>query len=169
MTGSLTEFGSHELRETDPNAASARQRSIGRARNLALVALVATVIVAWSLYNRPVHTYRVGPNKATWSVDVKTVLSENSAGTSVLPVGPLAVLPGVGKIEQIMVDRTTPGKPVSVIFVTGAYESGLAYLQGFPPPPQSCSAHLSGYWYQIEARNSITSGCTRGFVYTPSP
>ena len=156
--------------KTHPNDPAVRNPVIRRARNLALVALVAMIIVAWTLYDRPSHTYQVGSHRATWSLDVKAALAEKRSATngSVALVGPLAHLPGVGKIVEVIVDKFPSHKGEAVLFLTGvdANDAGLAYLNGYPPPPDSCNFHLGGPWWQISPLNVTTMGCARGFHFT---
>jgi hypothetical protein len=170
MTDPLTEFGAHELRGIDPHAVSVRQRSFRRSRNLALVALVAMVALAIVLYNRPSPTYEMGANDAAWSKDVTIALSEprSTVNGAVSSKGPLSDLPGVGKIVMVIVDKFSSHKGEAVLFLTGinANYAGLAYLNGYPPPGDSCSLHLGGHWWQISPVNVITMGCDRGFHFT---
>jgi hypothetical protein len=155
---------------TDPNAPALRRQINRRARNLALVALVAMIIASWILYERPSDTYQVGSHSAIWSLDVKTALAEKRSPTSgsVALVGQLVNLPGVGKIVQVVVDKFPLHKGEAVLFLTGvgANYGGLAYLNGYPPPSDSCSFHLSGLWWQIAPVNVTTMGCARGFRFT---
>ena len=134
---------------------------------LASVALV--VIVGWLLYDRPAHVYAVNANQATWRADVKIALKERPPTGPLTPSGRLQSLPGVGPIMSVYINKSNSGKNVSVLFLTnvGQEENGLAYLQGFPPPSDSCNVHLSGPWWQMSPLNITTNGCARGYHYTP--
>jgi hypothetical protein len=130
-----------------------------------LLPVVALVIVAGALYEKPAHTYHVGVNQAVWASDVKIALAERVPVGPIMPTGSLRDLPGVGEIASVIVDRSASGNKVTVLFLTsvGVNEAGLAYLKGFPPPQDSCSVHLSGPWWQIAPLNTTTMGCARGF------
>jgi len=136
---------------------------------LILASLAVIVIVGWILYDRPAHIYAVNANAATWRADVMIALKERPPTGPLTPSGRLQDLPGVGTIMSIYVYETTSGKGVSVLFLTdvGQEENGLAYLQGFPPPSDSCNVHLSGPWWQISPLNISTNTCARGYHYTP--
>jgi hypothetical protein len=136
---------------------------------LVLASLAVVVIAGWLLYDRPAHTYTVNANAATWRADVKIALQERPPTGPLTPSGRLQNLPGVGMIMSVYVDGSNSGKNVSVLFLTnvGPDETGLAYLQGFPPPSDSCNVHLSGPWWQISPLNISTNTCARGFHYTP--
>jgi hypothetical protein len=134
---------------------------------LTLASLLIVVVVGWILYNRPAHVYSVPVNAATWRADVMIALKERPATGPITPRGRLQHLPGVGPIMSVYVNGS--GKHVSVLFLTnvGMEENGLAYLQGLPPPSDSCNVHLSGPWWQISPLNTTTNGCARGYHYTP--
>jgi hypothetical protein len=169
MSDSLTEFGSHELDQTEPNAIVARQRTVGRARNLTLVALAATLIAVWILYNQPAHSYQVGANSTTWSADVRVALARLPSGGNYRPVGEFRVLPGVGRIFEVVVDQYPDRKGKMVMFLTkvDADGAGLVYLDDFPPPEDTCNYHLGGPWWELSPLNDTTMGCARGFHFTP--
>jgi hypothetical protein len=168
MTVSPSDVGSPPNRWKDSNAIATRTRNAVRARNLSLVALAATVIAVWILYNQPAHSYQVGANSTTWSADVATALVQRPSGGNFVPVGALRHLPGVGKIVEVIVDKAPPRKGTSVLFLTGVGNNyaGLVYLDGFPPPPDSCNFHLGGPWWELAPLNDATMGCPRGFHYT---
>jgi hypothetical protein len=136
---------------------------------LIVVALAVIVGVGWFVYNRPAHAYSVGPNSATWTSDVKLAIAESKPTGPLLPRGPLRDLPGVGTITSVLVNKG-PGNRVAVFFVTNdvpaAGESGLAYLRGYPPYPDTCNVHLSGPWWQIGVLNESSNDCARGFHFT---
>jgi len=135
---------------------------------LLLVSLAVVVIVAWTLYNRPAHSYRMGAHTVTWSADVKIAVAESGPAGPMTPTGTLRDVPGVGKIVGVFVDTADSGKKEAVSFLTreGVGESGLVYLNGFPPPSDSCNLHLSGPWWQVGPLNTTTMGCARGFHFT---
>jgi hypothetical protein len=135
---------------------------------LILVSLALIVIVAWILYDRPAHTYHLGANTATWSADVKIALSKSVPVGPITPSGALSDIPGVGKIVRVIVDKADSGKKLAVLFLTseGVNESGLVYLNGFPPPSDTCNVHLNGPWWQVGPLNTTTMGCARGFHFT---
>jgi len=151
-----------------PKTVIARRRQKNRAAVLILVSLAVIVIVAWILYDRPAHSYRMGANTATWSADVKIAIAESPPVGPITPSGALRDIPGVGKIVSVIVDKADSGKKVAVLFLTseGVEESGLVYLIGFPPPSDSCSVHLNGPWWQVGPLNTTTMGCARGFHFT---
>jgi hypothetical protein len=157
-----------DVAKRDKNAVRARWRHESGATVLILVAMAVIVIVAWILYDRPAHTYRVGAHTATWSADVKIALSESVRVGPITPSGPLRDIPGVGKIVRVIVDKEDSGKKVAVLFLTseGVEESGLVYLHGFPPPSDSCNVHLNGPWWQVGPLNTTSMGCARGFHFT---
>jgi hypothetical protein len=169
MSDSLSEFGSHSLGQSDPNAVASRQRTVGRARNLTLVALAATVIVAWILYNQPAHSYQVGSNSTTWSADVTVALAKRPSGGNYRPNGEFRVLPGVGRIFEVVVDQYPARQGKMVMFLTkvDANGAGLVYLDDFPPPTDTCNYHLGGPWWELSPLNDTTMGCARGFHFTP--
>lgn len=136
-----------------------------------LLLLVVVVVAAAVLYYRPTHHYQVSGNSKSWIADVKTALAKGGAGGTIAPSGVLRELPGVGKIEDIIVEKATLRKGIEVLFLTGtgANDSGLAYLDGVPPPPDSCNVHLGGPWWQITPINIRTMGCPRGFNFTGAP
>jgi hypothetical protein len=136
---------------------------------LILASLAVVVIAGWLLYNRPAHIYAVNANQATWRADVKIALKERPPMGPLTPSGRLQSLPGVGPLMSVYVYETNAGKNVSVLFLTnvGQEENGLAYLQGFPPPSDTCNVHLSGPWWQISPLNINANECARGYHYTP--
>ena len=136
---------------------------------LALVALVGTIIAAWTLYNQPAHSYSVGPNATAWNTDVGLALRQLPAGGHLNPQGRLRALPGVGTIVEVIVDRPTPHHGSAVFFLTGvgANDAGLVYLEGLPPPQDTCNYHLGGPWWELSPMNVDTMSCVRGFHYTP--
>ncbi|HXC18369.1 MAG TPA: hypothetical protein VNT80_00515 [Acidimicrobiales bacterium] len=140
-----------------------------RASLLILITLAAVVTLAWVLYNRPAHAYQVNGHRATWRADVNIAMTESLAGSPITPTGHLRDLPGVGTIATVFVTRSAYGPNVAVLFMTGTggNASGLAYLHGYPPPPDTCNTHLSGPWWQISSLNYATSDCPRGFHFTP--
>ncbi len=169
MSGPLTDARSPTVAEKDSKAIQVRLRPSHWTRRYVLVAgAVVVVVVAGVLYNRPAHSYEVSENSKTWAADVQIALSEGGAGGAVAPVGPLRDLPGVGKIAEVIVDKAALRKGTAVLFLTGlgGDYSGLAYLDGFPLPPDSCNAHLSSPWWQIAPLNDKTRGCPRGFDFT---
>ena len=134
----------------------------------AVVVLAAVVVVAWTLYERPSHTYRVDAHSVTWTKDVKIAIAERTAFGPIKPSGPLRKLPGVGKIVSVIVEWGGSSKKVVVQFMTaeGVGEAGLAYIEGYSPPSDSCNVHLSGPWWQIGPLNTTSMGCARGFHFT---
>jgi hypothetical protein len=168
MTGSLTDVGATEG-SPEPIAIVARAKIIRRARNLALVALVAMVIAVWILYNQPAHTYQVGANSTTWSADVTTALAKLPSGGNYRPVGKFRTLPGVGRIFEVVVyqEPSLKGKMVTFLTQVDANGAGLVYLDNFPPPSDTCNYHLAGPWWELSPLNDTTMGCARGFHFTP--
>jgi hypothetical protein len=130
--------------------------------------VLAVGLTGWALYHRPAHAYVVGAHSAVWSSDVKFAIHASASGSPVNVVGPLELLPGVGRIAEVIVDGTGSHKKVAVLFLTGVgvNEAGLAYLNGYPPPSDTCSVHLSGPWWEISPLDVTTMGCVRGFHYT---
>ena len=130
--------------------------------------LIVAAIVAAMLYCRPTHSYAISGNSEVWSADVKIALAESGSGGTFAPTGALRNLPGVGKIQEVVVDKATLRKAITVLFLIGIDKSygGLAYLEGYPPPPDSCSVHLTGPWWQVTHINDSTMGCPRGFSFT---
>jgi hypothetical protein len=163
MTVPLTDLNSPVYDGSGPLTRRARMR-------VAVVILVCAVVLAagWILYNRPAHPYPVRANSATWTSDVRLAIAESKPVGPIHPTGPLRHLPGVGTIVSVIVDKGVSDHQVAVLFMTneGVGESGLAYLKGFPPPPDSCDVHLSGPWWQIGPLNLPSNNCARGFHYT---
>jgi hypothetical protein len=152
-----------------PNGIFSRRRQ-GRVVTVVLaLSVVVALLVAWHLYNRPAHLYAVNPNRTTWASDVKSALSESGSGSPLKPVGPLSFLPGVGKIATIVIDRSPRGQRVSVLFMTSfsGNSGGLAYVRGYPLPPDTCLTQLSGSWWQLVPLSYSTNHCPRGFHFTP--
>jgi hypothetical protein len=135
---------------------------------LLLLPVVAVVIVVGALYEKPAHSYQVNGNAATWAADVKIALSKSRSASPITPTGPLLLLPGVGKIDSVVVNKSPSGQKVAVMFMTGTggNSGGLVYLHGYPPPSDTCNAHLSGPWWQLSPLNDTTMGCERGFHFT---
>src|SRR5487761_1939772 len=133
-----------------------------------LSSLIVAAIVATMLYFRPAHSYAVSGNSEVWSADVKIALAERGAGGTFAPTGTLRNLPGVGKIQEVVVEKATLRKATTVLFLIGIDKNygGLAYLEGYPPPPDSCSVHLTGPWWQVTHIGVSTVGCPRGFSFT---
>ena len=128
--------------------------------------LVVTVLIALFFFLRPAHTYDVKANEKIWLRDVHTALGESGAGGTVPPVGPLHTIKGVGKIKEVFVSKATLRKAVMVEFLTGIDQkyAGLVYLDGYPPPPDSCNVHLGGPWWQIATSDGTS--CPRGYSFT---
>ena len=168
MTGSLSGVASPSAAPTDWKAIQRRKLIVRRVRATSLVVLVvAVILMAWDLYDRPAHVYAVNANQATWRADVKIALKERPPTGPLTPSGRLQTLPGIGPIMSVYVNES--GKAVSVLFLTnvGQEENGLAYLQNFPPPSDSCNVHLSGPWWQISPLDIATNECSRGYHYSP--
>jgi hypothetical protein len=168
MTIPTIDADSPSVAKKDKQTVIARWRRESGATVLTLVSLALIVVVAWILYDRPAHSYRMGANTATWSADVKIALSESVPVGPITPSGPLSDIPGVGRIVGVFVNREDSGKKAAVLFLTseGINESGLVYLNGFPPPSDSCNVHLNGPWWQVGPLNTTTMGCARGFHFT---
>lgn len=98
--------------------------------------------------------------------DVRGVLSLKKVPGCFSPNGNLKEVPGVGVIQEVCV---TTGKvhSASIEFLTGTSINyrGLAYVVGFPPPPDSCSVSLGGPWLQLSPVNKRTMNCSRGFNF----
>ena len=172
MSSPVSTFGPREADEKGARTAWPLLRAVQQRPRLALLlAAAVVVVVGWVLYDRPAHTYPMSGNSATWSADVRIALSEGGAGGVVAPSGPLREIPGVGRIVEVIIDKATLRKSTEVLFLTGtnANYSGLAYLNGFPPPPDSCNVHLGGPWWQLASLNVQTMGCQRGFHFTGAP
>ncbi len=169
MTDSPWDGDSSDHRWNDPKAIAARTRTVVRARNLALVALAATVIAVWIIYNQPARSYPVGANATTWATDVSTALAKRPSGGNFVPTGSLRDLPGVGRVFEVVVDQEPSLKGKMVIFLTkvDGNGSGLVYLDDFPPPSDTCNFHLGGPWWELSPLNDATMGCARGFHFTP--
>lgn len=168
MAGSLSGVAPPAAAPTHWKAIQRRKLIVRRVRATSLVVLVATVILlAWDLYDRPAHPYQVGANSAAWSADVTTALAKSPSGGHFVPVGALRVVPGVGKIVDVIVDKG-PHKWTAVLFLTGlgvrSNYAGLVYLDGFPPLADSCNFHLGGPWWEVSPLNVNT--CARGFHFT---
>jgi len=165
MSGSHSEVGAAHVATNESNPMVSLWRRGPVARAALLLPVVVLVIVVGVLYEKPAHTYPVGVNQTAWAADVKIALAERSPVGPIMPTGPLRDLPGVGEIATVIVDRSSSGNKVTVLFLTsvGVNEAGLAYLKGSPPPQDSCSVHLSGPWWQIAPLNTTTMGCARGF------
>jgi len=165
MAVPLTDLNSPVYSESGPWSRRTRMR-VGAV----VLVCVVIVVVAWTRYNRPAHAYAVGANSATWTSDVKLAIAESKPVGPLLPSGPLRDIPGVGKITSVIVNKGNAGHWVAVFFVTNdvpaAGESGLAYLRGYPPLPDTCNVHLGGPWWQIGLLNVSTNGCARGFHFT---
>ena len=168
MTSQSNEVGHPTEGKRHPATAVARWRRGRVAGIFLLVAVVAALIVGWHLYNRPAHPYQVNANSAVWSTDVKFAISESGSGSPVPLVGPLRDIPGVGKIVEVIVDRFPSRKGAAVSFMTGVgvRYAGLVYLNGYPPPQDSCNVHLSGPWCEVSPLIVTTMSCPRGFHYT---
>lgn len=145
-------------------------QSILRSRRswVVLLFLIVAAIIAITLYLRPARTYDVNANRKIWLTDVNAALRESGSGGSIAPTGTLRTIAGVGKIQEVFVSKATLRKAVSVLFLTGINQryAGLAYLEGYPPPPDSCNVHLSGPWWQIAHVNVTTMSCPRGYNFT---
>ena len=152
----------------DANAVTSlwRRGRVGRA--LLLIPLAALVVALWVLFDKPAHTYQVIGNSSTWSADVRVAVSRGVHGSPIAATGALHHLPGVGTIKDVIVE-TGSSHRLLVIFLRseGWNENGLAYLQGYPPPQDTCNVHLSGPWWQIGSLNTKTMGCAQGFHFTP--
>lgn len=100
-------------REIDHPVAS---QSILRSRCtwVVLSFLIVAAIVVTMLYLRPVHSYAVSGNSEVWTADVKIALAESGAGGNFAPTGALRNLPGVGKIREVVVDKATLRKAITV-------------------------------------------------------
>jgi hypothetical protein len=142
-----------------------RFRHEAAAAILILFALTAIVLLAWVLYNRPAHSFQVN---RTWTSDVKLAISEGKPVGPIRPTGPLKDIPGVGRIDSVIVERPAPGNRVMVLFLTvdGWNSEGLAYIKGYSPPSDTCNFHLGGPWWQLGQLNTTTMGCARGFTFT---
>jgi hypothetical protein len=169
MTDPFSDDGVPALRWKDSNVTMAGVRTAVRARNLALVALVATLIAVWILYNQPAHSYQVGANSTTWSADVTAALAKRPSGGNYRPAGEFRVLPGVGRIFEVVVDQDPARKGKMVMFLTkvDGDGAGLVYLDDFPPPSDTCNYHLGGPWWELSPLNDSTMGCARGYHFTP--
>jgi hypothetical protein len=55
---------------------------------------------------------------------------------------------------------------VSFMTGVGSRSTGLVYLNGYPPPSDSCNVHLSGPWWEVSPLIVATMSCPRGFHYT---
>jgi hypothetical protein len=170
MTGPLDDVASPVLPPTDWKSIQKQQRFIRRACQFALVIMAAVVlVVAWDLYDQPAHSYEVGANSTTWSADVTTALAKLPSGGNYRPVGEFRVLPGVGRVFDVVVDQYPRRKGKMVMFLTkvDANGAGLVYLDDFPPPSDTCDYHLGGPWWELSPLNDATMGCARGFHFTP--
>ena len=152
-------------KDTSPIMARWRE---ARATVLILVVVATIVLVAWFLYDRPAHSFQVNGNAATWTADVKTAIARSGSGSPIAPEGALRDIPGVGRIASVIVDKSSSGKRVAVLFMTspGGNSGGLVFLHGYPPPSDTCNTHLSGPWWQLSPLNYTTNGCARGFHFT---
>jgi hypothetical protein len=146
----------------------ARWRHERGAAFLIVLSLAVILTVTWILYHRPAHPYRVDAYSATWTKDVKLAISERNPVGPIKPSGPLRNLPGVGRIVSVIVERSNSGKEVVVLFLTGdgLNEAGLVYLNGYPPPQDTCNVHLGGPWWQVGPLNTTSMSCARGFHFT---
>jgi hypothetical protein len=162
MTVPFTDLNAPVYIESGPRTRRARMR-VGAV----VLVCVVIVVVGWTLYNRPAHTFSVGANAVIWTSDVKLAMAQSKHAGPIDPTGPLRDVPGVGTIESVIVEKGS-GNRVIVLFLTseGWNESGLVYLQGYPPPSDSCNVHLSGPWWQVGPMNVTTMSCARGFQYT---
>jgi len=169
MTDSYSYVGSPEHRWRDSNAVATRTRTVVRARDLSLVALAATAVAVWILYNQPAHSYPVGANATTWTADVTKALAQRPSGGNFVPTGTLRTLPGVGRVFEVVVDQgpLRPGKMVMFLTKVDGDGAGLVYLDDFPPPSDTCNFHLGGPWWELSPLNYTTMGCSRGYHFTP--
>jgi hypothetical protein len=163
MTVPWTDLNAPVYFEGGPRTRRARFRVA-----VVILVCVAIVLAGWILYNRPAHTFSVGANDAIWTSDVKLAMAQSNSAGPITPTGPLRDVPGVGKIESVIVEKGSRNR-VIVLFLTseGWNETGLVYLQGYPPPSDSCNVHLSGPWWQVGRMNVSTMSCARGFNFTP--
>lgn len=168
MTSQPTDVDNAKIRKRDRGVAAARWRRSHLAKIFAIVAMVAALVIGWVLYHRPAHSYQVSAHGAVWTVDVKFALSESRSGSPVPILGPLRDIPGVGKIVDVIVDKFPSHKGAAVSFMTGVgiNSAGLAYLDEYQPPSDSCNVHLSGPWWEVSPLNDATMSCARGFHYT---
>lgn len=145
-------------------------QSVLRSRRgwVVIVLVMVVVVIGLTLYNRPAHLYAVDPNGQAWKADVHQALLIAGGSGCFVTVGPLEKLPGVGRIVSICVTTGLRKGAASVLFLraTGGAESGLAYLSGYPPPPDSCSSPISGPWWQISPMNYLSMSCPRGYTFT---
>ena len=154
----------------DISSSATWSKSTKLTQRLVLVIIVARLATTWViLWPRP-STYSASANVVTWNADVENLLSRGGAGT-IHPTGHLAVLPGVGKIYGISVERTEPRKGTVVFFWTTSVQraSALEYLVRVPPAMDECDVHLAGPWWQMMPLNDNTVSCPNGFTFTPSP
>ena len=168
MTSQPSDVDRSANRKRDPRAALARWRRGRVVKIFSIFAMVAALAVGWVLYHRPAHPYQMSAHNAVWTADVKFALSESRSGSPVPILGPLRDIPGVGKIVKVIVEKFPSRKGSAVLFLTGVsigYQ-GLVYLDGYPPPPDSCNVHLSGPWWEVSPENVATMGCARGFHFT---
>jgi hypothetical protein len=168
MTAAETD-GGPSVRRKYRVGTTARVRLVQRTRILVLAALVATLIATWRLYDQPAHLYPVGANATAWTTDVGLALKELPSGGHLTPRGALRVLPGVGTIVEVVVDPPSSQHRSAVYFLTGVgiNDAGLVYLDGMPPPSDTCNYHLGGPWWELSPLNVTSNDCARGFHYTP--
>jgi hypothetical protein len=152
----------------DPAAIVSFWRRGPLARAALLLPVVALVIVVAALVDKPA-LYPVRADSPTWRADVKIALKERPPAGPLNPSGPLGDLPGVGRIVSVVTNYADSGAKESVLFLTdvGVNQAGLAYLHGVSPPEDSCSAHLSGPWWELGPLNPTTNKCASDFHYTP--
>jgi hypothetical protein len=144
------------------------RRHRGFGATLLTLAALAVVVSAFILYNRPAHLYGINAHGVTWTKDVNLALSERPALGPLTPSGPLRDIPGVGRIVSVVIEGPASGKKVIVLFLKsrGWNATGLAYIEGFSPPPDTCNAHIGGPWWQLGSLNTTSMGCARGFHFT---
>jgi hypothetical protein len=108
-------------------------------------------------------------NATTWMADVNVAIKRSGGKSPIAASGALHHLPGVGTIKSVIVESTSAGRKVMVMFLKsrGWNETGLIYLKGFPPPSDTCNVHLSGPWWQVGALDVTSMGCARGYHFTP--
>jgi len=168
MSSSGAEVDAEHDETIIPPAISSFWRRGPLARAALLLPVVVLVVVIAALVDKPA-LYPVRADGSTWRADVKIALKERLPNGPLTPSGPLVELPGVGRIVSVVTNYAASGAKESVLFMTavGIDQAGLAYLHNVPPPSDSCSAHLSGPWWQLGSVNTSTKKCASGFHYTP--
>jgi hypothetical protein len=132
----------------------------------AMFFIVVVVIVAGvSFYNRPARTFNLRANEQAWNADVQLVRSTTRSGCSA-PTGKLRYIADFGRVASICVTAKSNKRAVSILFIGTSSSMDLAYVSGFPPPPDTCDAPLGGSWWQVTSIDDLTMSCPRGFSFT---